>query len=107
MNHTPEPWTLSKPFRGDAGGKCVSITGVHSHYYESVDYNTEQEKADAERIVACVNACQGLSTESLLLVAQGKASITTSRLGFQAVTAWPITEPVTILSQAEIPGLRT
>ena len=50
--HTPRPWEMSKPYSGETGGKCVSITGVHTHYYGGVDYNTPTEKADANLIHA-------------------------------------------------------
>ena len=61
---------MSEPYNGETGGKCVEITGVHGHYYDGVCYNTDQEKADAERIVACVNACAGIPTEELPKVGQ-------------------------------------
>lgn len=66
MTHSPEPWEISKPFKGETGGKCVSITGIHTHYYNGVNWNTDLEKADAARIVACVNYCKGLTTEELV-----------------------------------------
>ena len=65
MSHTPEPWEMSKPYGGEAGGTCVAITGVISHYFEGVNYNSEEEQANAERIVACVNACEGINPEAV------------------------------------------
>jgi len=64
-SHTSEPWHMSKPYPGESGGKCVAITGVHTHYYEGVDFNTATEKADALRIVTCVNACAGMELEDV------------------------------------------
>ncbi len=66
MTHSPEPWAISKPFPGESGGKCVEITGIHAHYYRGVDWNTDEEKVNAARIVACVNACCGWTTEELV-----------------------------------------
>jgi hypothetical protein len=51
---------MSKPYPGEAGGKCVSITGVHSHYYEGVDFNTETEQADARLITAAPDMLEAL-----------------------------------------------
>ena len=48
--HTPGPWNMSEPYKGEAGGKCVVITGVFPHYYEGVDCNTDEEKANAKLI---------------------------------------------------------
>lgn len=52
--HTTEPWSIdgAKIY----GGNCVLVTTVaYCH----------QEEANARRIVACVNACAHISTESL------------------------------------------
>lgn len=60
MSHTPEPWKTIKPMHGHATKYlCVQIG-------EDETYTTlELKPADARRIVACVNACAGLSTEAL------------------------------------------
>ena len=60
MNHSKEPWEVD-----DIGGligirnktNCaIATTGVNS---------LPQNQIDAERIVACVNACTGITTEAL------------------------------------------
>ncbi len=57
-NHTPEPWN----------GKRI---GISVHYFESIDAEitftgkSDEAMANARRIVACVNACRGLSTDEL------------------------------------------
>lgn len=63
MKHTPEPWaartdhlhygTLSEIY---AGTMLVEVGG---------DTSVEEQEANTRRIVACVNACEGLSTEML------------------------------------------
>lgn len=54
MNHTPEPWKTVPPGHGlPTEYLCVQIG-------EDESYSTlELLPADAERIVACVNACTG------------------------------------------------
>ena len=49
MSHTPEPWHLPK------GSTCM----------ESNSGEVPRSEANARRIVACVNACAGISTELL------------------------------------------
>ena len=57
-NHTPEPWN----------GKRI---GIAVHYFESIDVEialtgkSDEAMANARRIVACVNACAGISTDRL------------------------------------------
>jgi hypothetical protein len=62
VNYTKEPWVVSYGY-ADNGAGFVSI--VSSSSGESIvgEYGLTEE--DARRIVACVNACHGISTESL------------------------------------------
>ncbi len=55
QQHTPEPWYINDlwPFL------IWSKQGQIATTKETVDY-TEEEAANARRIVACVNACQGI-----------------------------------------------
>lgn len=59
-NHTPEPWH----------GKRI---GIAVHYFESIGVEisltgkSNEAMANSRRIVACVNACRGLSTDELEL----------------------------------------
>lgn len=50
MSHTPEPWRVSGTGHICAGDKVIPYDDL---------------KADARRIVACVNACAGIKTEAL------------------------------------------
>lgn len=73
--HTPTPWRLPKtapeeylsPHQivADTGQNFprVLFTGNPNHY--------EQAQIDAVRVVACVNACEGISTKWLLKNATG------------------------------------
>lgn len=70
MKHSPEPWIIGEPRPGSSGGTVVSI-GVRPHYCGEVDYNDETDIANAERIVACVNYCQGIPTKELTTTLQG------------------------------------
>lgn len=56
MNHTPEPWNYEKRLRlvnAERFDKHTLIAEIHS------------TTADGERIVACVNACQGINPEAV------------------------------------------
>lgn len=57
-NHTQEPWnTNGDPIVFDATG-VVAFTDTRTNL-------DKVNKANARRIVACVNACAGISTEAL------------------------------------------
>lgn len=62
--HTPEPWEWSKhkfnspPFEGTLEQEC----GIYPPLGESGPVAIASGEANARRIVACVNACAGLST---------------------------------------------
>lgn len=68
--HTPEPWRIStaNPYAVNAGradqslGICITH-GVDDPNYSDFFPSTEQAKANAQRIVACVNACKGINPE--------------------------------------------
>lgn len=67
MSHTREPWKYQKGFltiyslSGGDIGISTAIAKVSSHQLEGNDSAEE----NARRIVACVNACAGVSTETL------------------------------------------
>lgn len=50
MSHTPEPWRVSGTGHICAGDKVIPYDDL---------------KADARRIVACVNACAGIPTATI------------------------------------------
>lgn len=70
QKHTPEPWTLESGInhikvwgeRQKTG--AVLIAEVRNESPKSSTFGMEQI-ANADRIVACVNACAGISTEAL------------------------------------------
>jgi hypothetical protein len=69
--HSPEPWQFDEwDHVKDARGEIVVLSG----FALSAGYREfrSPEKTD-RRIVACVNACAGLSTEALEAGALGKA----------------------------------
>lgn len=71
--HTPEPWVIKKGDWSTKGtlittgrrkkNKTVAIAEVDTEGF-STDFGSEQ-KANASRIVACINACAGLPIEQL------------------------------------------
>lgn len=65
--HTPEPWQITgqscRDYEGaeiGTGNKTVAVILTA----DAVEV-TEEERANARRIVAAVNACKGISTEAL------------------------------------------
>lgn len=73
--HTPEPWEFYTTPDGETviavadGGPAIASIAEEA--------STELNEADAERIVACVNACKGLNPEAVpdLLAALGPFTI--------------------------------
>jgi hypothetical protein len=67
MSHTPEPWEWSEhhfnapPYEGRLNNEC----GIYPPDGECGPVALVGGKEDARRIVACVNACKGIKTESL------------------------------------------
>jgi hypothetical protein len=63
--HTPEPWKLcSKSYEG--GGDIVGPSGESIFFGDPFKEIPDVRKhADARRIVACVNACEGIPTVML------------------------------------------
>lgn len=67
MSHTKEPWEWlehkfnSPPFEGTLDHEC----GIYPPDGEIGPVAIASGKADARRIVACVNACAGVTTEEL------------------------------------------
>ena len=61
--HTPEPWIAEKAHDIDAIAWVGQFAVLpQNHAAQVVRGNTEE---DARRIVACVNACKGFTTEGL------------------------------------------
>lgn len=57
--HTPEPWAIAEAFGGliPIWSRVKWITNIHAV--------PEESSNNARRIVACVNACAGIPTETL------------------------------------------
>lgn len=60
MSHTKEPWYTS-----DEGGNFRVMAADENGGYTLADMCSDDQEANARRIVACVNACEGIDTESL------------------------------------------
>jgi hypothetical protein len=73
MKHSPEPWRADLRFvssdRDDYGIEIMSgetiVAFAASHHFRSGPENCDDVCDNARRIVACVNACQGWTTEEL------------------------------------------
>lgn len=72
--HTKEPWKIlpeecDKPYiriRGTQLGGRYKIANVLTPVYDGVHKREADEtRENARRIIACVNACAGISTEAL------------------------------------------
>ena len=67
-NHTPEPWKV------EIG--CNKETAITSDDdWIAILNRLEKTQANARRIVACVNACKGVSTEALENIAKASPGL--------------------------------
>lgn len=67
--HTKEPWKYGKELAAHSGEFLISMdTGDRGQGVAIAETRpgSGQEKANAQRIVACVNACSGFTDEELL-----------------------------------------
>lgn len=56
--HTPEPWEIFGSDKNRIGHGQEAVASTHTYF-------NHRDEANARRIVACVNACAGISTEKL------------------------------------------
>ena len=66
--HTPEPWGYVENLSGSENHKGFRLHGASNWYFAEVypvDEDGTEGRANARRIVACVNACKGIPTEKL------------------------------------------
>lgn len=56
--HTKEPWKVQHPHAGQRGWEIADSSGLNQ-------VSQDVTEANALRIVACVNACEGMSNEEL------------------------------------------
>ena len=70
--HTPEPWADNGQghISCDAAGECYYINITHCKREGGPTHTIEHPEADANaaRIVACVNACRGLTAEQVAAI---------------------------------------
>lgn len=64
QKHTPGPWRVSLGDTIAAGDRLIADCEMTPHSKRPAPLNQE-DAANARRIVACVNACEGISTEQL------------------------------------------
>jgi hypothetical protein len=77
MKHTPEPWKVNK----------MHISADKSHIGSCYGTGTskEEDRANAARIVACVNACNGLTNEELQTIPNFKHVISYSVFHYNSI----------------------
>lgn len=68
MSHTPEPWIYdeNRPANFYSDDATGSIIG-ECERYAFVKRSDEERRANARRIVACVNACRGVDNNQLMV----------------------------------------
>ena len=80
MSHSPEPWMHAPDYDENDGDVILASNDANVAIVlsspifadaQNEKYPREVVIANAERIVACVNACAGLSTEQLEALEQG------------------------------------
>jgi hypothetical protein len=70
VKHAREPWSLGAIEKQAQGGKMQYLnsedhTGLGKVWVTTDGKDSPRNKANVERIVACVNACEGVSPEDL------------------------------------------
>lgn len=64
--HTSAPWVYTLDARGICGlHQANNATGVPVRIGEIVNKSQREAEANARRIIAAVNACEGISTQAL------------------------------------------
>ena len=65
-NHTPEPWRVGRPFTVVSDTPVPEMGGSDAvEYYGGHLIGESIIEANARRIVACVNACEGMRNDEL------------------------------------------
>lgn len=67
MKHTPTPWRIGKHGTVVAdSAEGISVSGAdETQYYDGYLIGESISSNNAERILACVNACEGITNEQL------------------------------------------
>ena len=63
--HTPGLWEATREFAIVVGGRGIANTGGYSNNTEDPDALYQENIANRDRIVSCVNACDGLAPEAV------------------------------------------
>jgi len=67
QQHSPEPWHYEQTCMGGGYNYFSFCDGENKCIMKPADYSRVRLRdVDAERLVTCVNACQGISNEDLL-----------------------------------------
>lgn len=81
-NHTPEPWGVSVALSGSENDRGFDIFGDYKHIArvspmikDSRGNASHEGKANADRIVACVNALAGLNPDGVRDVVEAFKSL--------------------------------
>lgn len=73
--HTPGPWYVEQPYQEPGAYiACKWTTALVCKMFKAADCSAEQVEANASRIVACVNACEGIENPGEALEAFRKAA---------------------------------
>ena len=83
QNHTPEPWSIDRFGGINAGEELLLLGGIRTPM--TAGQRMDEGKANARRIVACVNACAGISTDAL--EAEGSAVMGWNRAARKLINA--------------------
>lgn len=67
QQHSPEPWKICEDGIEDSQGCLIDGHVETNGIIETEFEDTTLKLTDSERVVACVNACQGISNEDLEL----------------------------------------
>ena len=78
-DHSPEPWVqyACEVFESDSNEELVAPVADCDSSSNGIPEKTKL--ANARRIVACVNACKGVSTTSLIRASRGEVLVVLGR----------------------------
>lgn len=98
IKHTAEPWEASKI---GTTGEYREITANFGRYSGMIatTYGPDCD-ADARRIVACVNACAGVTTEHLEIISKGRSATPLKQIAKDSIWLQKLREDHDFLLQA-------
>lgn len=80
QKHTPGPWAVETGAFDDAHHCYTPVVTAEARDIATLETAHGDALANARRIVACVNACEGISTETLEAVSEGELHAALIRL---------------------------